>query len=187
MSSDQYLSQEPAVVSPEAVESMRFYLWILADRALADGLKHKVAPSDVVQQTMLEAHRDASNFVGETRAELRAWLRSILIHNVRNVERSLFTDKRSISREANGADAVWLISASDKSPSSMVAFDEEFALLERALANLPEDQRRAIEYRSFGQMSFGEVGERLERSAEAARKLWFRAVLALQSNMAKLK
>ncbi len=174
-------------LSPELLESMRFYLWLIADRSLASKVKQKVAPSDIVQQTLLEAHRDAGQYIGKSKGELRAWLRMILIHNVRNAERSFLADKRDVKRETAIADQANLQQDLQKSPSAIASFEEEFTLLEKALILLPDSQRRAIEYRSIRQLPFAEVGQRLDRSPEAARKLWFRSVQALQRKLADLK
>ncbi len=57
------------------LDQYRSYLKLLADLQLNPRLKVKEAPSDIVQQTMLEAHRDFAGFRGRTEAELRAWLK----------------------------------------------------------------------------------------------------------------
>jgi RNA polymerase sigma-70 factor (ECF subfamily) len=53
----------------------------------------------------------------------------------------------------------------------------------RAIDRLPDDYRRVIEARSFDGLSFEEVGARLDRSAEAARRLWVRALDRLRAEM----
>jgi len=40
-----------------------------------------------------------------------------------------------------------------------------------------------IQWRNYDRASFEEIGQRLERSAEAARKLWVRAVELLQQEL----
>jgi hypothetical protein len=53
----------------------------------------------VVQQTLLEAHRDAAPFRGATDAERAAWLRQALAHDLANSARDLTRAKRDIGRE----------------------------------------------------------------------------------------
>src|SRR5262245_11282645 len=62
----------------------RHYLWLLAQAQLGRHLRAKCDPSDLVQQTLLEAHRDFGQFAGKREAELLGWLRQILAHNLFN-------------------------------------------------------------------------------------------------------
>ena len=56
------------------LEQYRDYLKMLADMQLNPRLRVKEGDSDIVQQTMLDAHRDFPDFQGKTEVELRAWL-----------------------------------------------------------------------------------------------------------------
>lgn len=58
------------------------YLKILATTQLDQKLRHRVSPSDVVQETVCEAHCDFSQFRGDTEREFVAWLRQIMVHNL---------------------------------------------------------------------------------------------------------
>src|SRR6478672_14289 len=69
------------------LEICRNYLLLTANQELEPDLQAKVAPSDVVQKTYLEAFRDFRQFRGRTEAELLGWLRGILKHNLANVRR----------------------------------------------------------------------------------------------------
>jgi len=68
-------------------EQHRSYLRLQAEMQLSPRLKVKEAPSDIVQQAMLEAHRDLKDFRGKTDAELPAWLRRILTNNLAELAR----------------------------------------------------------------------------------------------------
>ena len=50
-------------------------------------VKVKEGASDIVQQTMLEAHRDFERFQGGSGQEWLAWLRRILAHNAADIIR----------------------------------------------------------------------------------------------------
>src|SRR5947209_10676268 len=69
------------------LEAYRGYLTLLARVQLGQRLQGKADPSDLVQETFLEAHRDFAQFRGRTEAELAAWLRQILAHNLANLVR----------------------------------------------------------------------------------------------------
>ena len=57
---------------------------------------------------------------------------------------------------------------------------EQDAALKKALLELSEEYRQVIEWRNYQGLSFEEIGQRTDRSAEAARKLWGRALKNLQ-------
>ena len=65
------------------------YLAALARINLDPRLQSKLDPSDVVQQTMLQAHRALREFRGTTDAEMAAWLRQILARNLTHAIRDL--------------------------------------------------------------------------------------------------
>jgi RNA polymerase sigma-70 factor (ECF subfamily) len=68
---------EPA--SPGAdLDRFRSYLLLLAQARLDPRLKGKLDASDVVQQTLLEAHQGLGQFRGRTAEQRAAWLRQIL-------------------------------------------------------------------------------------------------------------
>lgn len=78
------------------LEQFRSYLRLLAEQRLNPRLRVKASASDIVQQTMLDAHRDFAGFRGKTELELRAWLRAILVNNLLTVAKRYATDKRDI-------------------------------------------------------------------------------------------
>src|SRR4051794_6409643 len=78
----------------------RDYLGLAARARIETKLRAKVDASDLVQQTLLEAHRGFGGFRGAPEAEWRAWLRRILDHNAADfVRRYRTTGKREVGRE----------------------------------------------------------------------------------------
>jgi DNA-directed RNA polymerase specialized sigma24 family protein len=78
----------------------RKYLLLVANQKLDSDLQAKVSPSDLVQDTFLEAQHDFAQFHGRSEKELRAWLGCILVNNVANVTRHYRdTDKAAVDRE----------------------------------------------------------------------------------------
>jgi DNA-directed RNA polymerase specialized sigma24 family protein len=69
---------DPVVLA--ALEHYRSWLGLLARLQVEPRFRAKFDPSDIVQQTMLEAVRDWPKFRGGTEAELAPWLRQILAH-----------------------------------------------------------------------------------------------------------
>jgi RNA polymerase sigma-70 factor (ECF subfamily) len=63
-----------------------------------------------------------------------------------------------------------------------LALEKKIAL-ESSLASLPEESRRVIDLRHTQGQTFAEIGAALGKSAEAARKVWFRALGKLRQEL----
>ncbi|OWK39693.1 sigma-70 family RNA polymerase sigma factor [Fimbriiglobus ruber] len=168
----------------EALEACRVYLLGVADREMDDALRGKGGASDIVQETFLEAQRDFAGFRGTSEAELIAWLRRLLLNNVHNFARHYRgTAKRLASREVplDGADHD--VPARAPTPSGRIMADEQVDQLRLAIARLPEEYRTVLTLRYDDGLSFEEVATKLDRTPNAARKLWARAVERLEDEM----
>jgi RNA polymerase sigma-70 factor (ECF subfamily) len=168
----------------------RHYLLLVANKELDPMFQAKVAASDVVQDSLLEAGRDFLRFRGQTEEELLGWLRSILGHNLANVRRHYQeTGKRSVAREVPfpvnlDESPPRSVLHGGETPSTPLHRRERDEALERALQQLPEHYRQVIVLREWDRRTFEEIGGQLGRSAEAARKLWVRALEELGSLLA---
>jgi len=173
------------------LEACRPYLLLIANTELDDDLQAKAGASDLVQQTFLEAQRDFGRFKGTTETELHAWLRQILRNNLANFRRDYRKlAKRKVARETSlhsgetGPSILKDLPSKDDSPSIHLLRQEQEEMLQRVLNRLPENYRQAIVLRQREQCSFEVIGERLNCSAEAARKLWMRGLERLQEELA---
>ena len=81
------------------LERYESYLRFLARTQLDRQLASKLDPSDMVQQTLLQAHRARHQFQGSTSGELAAWLRQILARVIVHATRDFTSLKRDLSRE----------------------------------------------------------------------------------------
>lgn len=168
------------------------YLKILATTQLDNKLRQRVSPSDIVQETLLEAHRDFPQFRGQSEPELLAWLRRILIHNIGHVvERHILAEKRNVRREVSldrihrsvERSSMHLRQIADDgcSPSSAAQQGEHTRMLADHLAELQDDYRTVIMLRNLEGLSFNEVAESMGRSSGAVRMLWLRAIDSLRA------
>jgi RNA polymerase sigma-70 factor (ECF subfamily) len=176
-----------------ALEHYRHYLLLVAQKELDSALQGKAGASDLVQETFLEAQRDWVGFQGNSEEELRAWLRRLLLNNVANFTRSFrATNKRQVGREVplqprSWSDAPGGALPADISTPSKIALEHERAdALNRAVERLPESYRKVLLWRYQEQRSFEEISQALQCSANAARKLWARAVERLEKEMEAL-
>ncbi len=170
------------------LDSYRDYLRLVARQQMNPRLVGKGDPSDLIQETFLEAQRDFTQFQGDTEGELLAWLRQLLLNNISNFSRHYMqTSKRDARREIRlsgpaDSDQVSLLGA-EPSPSDHVVGAEESVALHHAIERLPEEYRRIIQLRYQDGRSFEEIAIMLGRSANAARKLWVRAIDRLQEDL----
>jgi RNA polymerase sigma-70 factor, ECF subfamily len=167
----------------ELLAACRGYLLRVAAGRLDPALRAKANPSDLVHETLLEAYRDFAGFRGQSEAEWLAWLRQLLLHNLANFERRYFrTAMRRLRREVRLADggAADAVAAPGPSPSSVLIAGERGRSVERQVERLPDDYRRVILWHHRDGLPFDEIGRRLSRSADAARRLWSRAIDRLQ-------
>lgn len=173
-------------------EHYRSYLELLARVEVGRRLKTKVDPSDIVQETFLEAHRSFASFRGESEAEFSAWLRTIVGRRVAHlVRRYLRNQGRDVRREQmldltlNESSQIIerSLAAIQSSPSNRASQREQVVLLANALARLPEDYHEVVVLRHFEGLSFNEVGERMGRSLDSVQKLWVRALGRLRQEL----
>jgi RNA polymerase sigma-70 factor (ECF subfamily) len=181
---------------PEAmgriIQECRAYLLTIANKELESGFGPKVGASDIVQETMLSAHRCIEDFRGSSREELLAWLRGILLNDIKQTRRRFRAAGRDVGREQaladeSGARPAEQVAACDATPSADAMAREEVNRLQQAIDRLSADDREVIDLRNWQRLSFADIGQRTGRSAEAARKLWSRAIARLQSELEKLQ
>ena len=168
----------------------RDYLGGMAHMQVESWLRAKVDSSDLVQQTLFEAHRDFERFQGATGGELLAWLRRILTHNALDLVRKYHgTAKRQARREV-GLRGAGDESALDRkapepaapgpSPSEEVIRRDDQLRVAAALAELSPDHRDVIVLRNLERLPFDDVARLMDRSRPAAQMLWMRAMKKLQ-------
>jgi len=172
----------------------RNYVSIAARAEVASWPKSKVDASDLVQQTLLEAHRGLANFRGTTEGEWLAWLKRILSHNAADfVRRYHGVEKRRAAREVSlaGTDDSQInapqLSDDGPTPSQLIMQKEMQLQVADAVARLPEDYQEVVVLRNLQQLPFDEVAERMGRSRPAVQMLWMRAIRKLQEVLSEVE
>lgn len=172
----------------ELFTKCRNYVDLIARAQVESWMRTKVDASDLVQQTLLEAHRGFDDFRGQTEAEWLAWLRQILNHNTHDfIRRYKKTDKRKIQKEVNlravGSDGESFFfepAGSDPTPSQILSEREREIELADAIAELSDDHQEVILLRNLQRLPFDEIALRMNRSRPAVQMLWTRAIRSLQ-------
>lgn len=170
-------------------ETFRRHLLLVAHEELPPVLRGKVGASDLVQETAVDARRDFPAFRGSTTEECFSWLRAILRNNVVDAVRRYGTSqKRAAGLEVSLASPTGrregaMLAASHGLPDRSAIRREDAGLLAEALGRLSVDHQAVLRLRYWEGLSFVEISDRMARSPDAVRKLWYRAVQRLQEEM----
>jgi RNA polymerase sigma-70 factor (ECF subfamily) len=173
----------------QLLDSYSQYLALLARMRIGRHIQGKIDPADVVQETLLDAHRQFDRFRGSCEAELTAWLRRILAGHLALVTRQYLGTKgrdarleqqlgELLDRSAEILDRGLLFTTS--TPSQHAVRREQAVLLADALAHLADDYREVIILRHLEGLAFREVAFRMGRSEDSVQKLWVRALTHLR-------
>lgn len=171
-----------------SLERFRQYLLLVARLQLGNGFRGKLDASDVVQQTLLEAHAQQHAFRGGTEAEQLAWLRRILVHNLADAIRALGRAKRglalqrSLEAAADESSQRWQAFLADgqTSPSQKAEKNEFLLRLANALESVPAPQREAVVLHHLQGMSLAAVATQLGKSEPAVAGLLHRGLKKLR-------
>jgi RNA polymerase sigma-70 factor (ECF subfamily) len=171
------------------------YLKLLVAAQLDTRLRARVSPSDIVQESFFEAHRDFGDFRGNSIGEFVTWLRRIVVNNIlRVVEQHVLAEKRDVRREVSLEEIGRRLEKSTvrletflaeqaESPSGCAVRREDEILLADKLATMPADYRDVIVLRHIEGLPFEEVATRMDRSAGAVRMLWLRALKKMRESL----
>ncbi len=170
------------------MQELQRFLEMTARHNLGEDLKTKIGASDIVQLSFLRVVEHFEKFRGSSSAELHAWLKTIVLNEINNTRRGFHTDKRNVKREksfdANGSRGPGMTAAdTNLTPSSEALSAERVELFHEMLEQLPPDYALVIRLRSIDQMTFKEIGERMNRSEDAVSKLWYRAMIKFEEKL----
>lgn len=149
------------------LDAQRDHLRALADRGLPPRLKARIDASDIVQQTCLSVFRQIDQFQGDDLSQFAAWLRKMHERNIRNAVRDqLQTGKRGDAREEVFEDD-GMAAADQVSPSQHAMRREIDEQVRRAMALLPDDERRVLTLRFVDGLTLVQISESLQISKDA--------------------
>ena len=160
--------------------------WVLkqAERMMLPESQKRCDAEDIVQDLFLLLYPKVSEFRGSTLAEFRAWVKSSLKNKVREQIRRDHSQKRDVSRERTKSATASCLLANHpdrcRTPSRIVAQQEQLELLKQALSELPPRQASALELKLLKGLTEKEIADQLGEPSNAVKGL-------LKRGMDKLK
>jgi len=171
-------------------ERCRNYVAVVARTQVESWMRPRIDASDIVQQTLLEAHRGLAKFAGDSEGEWLAWLRQILTHNTQDFIRRCRTEKRGggveVSLDAGGSTNGHYVSepsTGGATPSQVLLEQEQEIELADAISQLSPDHQEVIVLRNLQRLPFDEIAELMERTRPAVQMLWTRAIRQLEASL----
>jgi RNA polymerase sigma-70 factor (ECF subfamily) len=159
-----------------ALEACRDYLRLVVRRGVRSRSAAGPQTSDLVHNTLVDGWRDFSRFRGRTPGQLRAWLRAILIHISLNARRRPLEIPLGSAMDGEARSMA-------TSPSQAAQKQATFEAVDAALGRISPRHRDVIHLRIWDELSFAQIGEKLEVSEDAARMLFGRALANLRESM----
>jgi RNA polymerase sigma-70 factor (ECF subfamily) len=164
------------------MELVRPQLQIKAAPALSQRLRVKASVADIVQDALFDMCRHIDQFAGETEAQFYSWADRILARRIsKTIRRFIKTDARNLIREVSNdpkSDAPDLVD-NGTSPTQRAVRMENERRLNAAMDLLPDVERLIIQWRDWQNLDFATIGQKLQRSENAAQKLHARALVRL--------
>ena len=144
---------------------------------------------DLVQEVLIHALGGLEDFTYKDEGDFVRWLSKIAENELRGSLRRLHAGKRNMHREVRlehhgpttsaGGFQRTLDPVDATTPSIIMSKKEDLSKLEKAMDQLKPKYREAILLTKIEGLSYEEIGERLDMSADAVRMLATRAMVAL--------
>ena len=174
----------------ELIAHIHDYVQLMARQNASPQLQGKFGTSDIAQQSMARVLVGFDGFRGNTKGEFYAWLRTIVTNEARQLHRNYQAGKRDVNRERalaaerSGSLPGFAAIDGELTPRAQAIAAEKVETLHQALSRLPADYAEVIRLRNLEQLTLNEVAERMGRSFDAVRKLWYRGMVQLKDELA---
>jgi len=165
----------------EDLEKIRPVLISLAEAMISPAFRGHIDASDLVQQTLMEAHCSIEDLYSLDEGPFFAWLRAALRNNLLDAIRHFKTAKNNIARNIRESELQdsfarldQLLAVDETSPSQILQRNDEISRMLAALQTLPDNQRMAVMLKHLRGHTLKEVSEILQVSESAVAGLLHR-------------
>lgn len=164
----------------------------LARRKVGVDWQGKIDPDDILQEAYIAAFGGIEGFRPEGADAFYRWVAAIIDHRfidevrrLRRLKRDVTRQQRMPSRLSRHESLVKQLGDAHKRPSWAVRKQDAIGALMACIAQLPEDQRVAVQRLHLDEAPIGEVARELDRTEDAARRLAGRGLDALEKLMGR--
>jgi RNA polymerase sigma factor (sigma-70 family) len=162
--------------SPEALAEFEPALLARARRLIGPGIRHLIAPSDLLQETLLIAVRRFAELSGKPRRQVLSWLLSSMQYRLMRQVRDHRADLR---REEFGTNEA----GGSSSPAGRLIREEVRESLRDLIDGLPEPEKRVVLRIYVDRRPTAEVAAELGRTEGAVRAIHQRAIRRLRKRL----
>lgn len=150
----------------------RLVLWCAS--RMGGRLQGKSEPEDAAQETLLSVSRSIGDFKGNDIRAFMAWLFQIGENRIRDMAAHHGAKKRQEGPP---------LTVSQTSPSSAAARREQVDRIARSIETLRPEYADVLRLRRFEERSVKEIAELMDRTENAVRILYCRALKALRAGL----
>ena len=152
-----------------------------AAKSLGRDVSARVDPSDVVQETLIQATQDLPRFEGQSEGQWVRWLQQMLAGNAAKIRRHHLAQKRAVKRDVAVTESQFGVRPQPTNHSLEKL--EEAAQLAKAIDQLPEEMRFAISERVLWQRPWEQIAKEMGKPTGTVRALWTRGLRKLKQIM----
>ena len=166
----------------QLLEAYRARLKVFASFLLRNTSRTSVDVSDVVQETNLKAVAHFQSIQGNQEGKLAKWLRTTLRNHVTNV----IVSQNRPGRRPKSLDHLiehGSLVAEDSTPINQMIKREQADIVKDIIKELQPNYQQVLDLYYLKNLGHQEIGEKMGKDAEYARKLLYRATEALRKKL----
>ncbi|MCI0334624.1 MAG: sigma-70 family RNA polymerase sigma factor [Planctomycetes bacterium] len=178
----------------QLLEAYRPLLLKLANDQLDPELRQKAAASDLVQNSLIKATLAFPTCQFDKVQDVVSWLQEILANEIVTAHRRYRKAKKRDARRERPINSAhsrmwidYLAIHARTDDSVTLSRQDDITRVRVALDCLPPHYRQVITWRIVDGLKFGRIAVKLDRTEDAVRMLWNRAMRRLKSELRKLE
>ena len=151
-------------------------------------LRGRLAVDDVVQETLIHAHRSVAQFQDRGPGSFQRWLFALAENRLRDLQKFHSAQRRDPARERSSDELAFLqrIHARTSTPSAKISRKERVERLVQGIGRLPEEERELVIMRALEDRTFKDIAESTGERQAVVVATYGRALQQLKRDLAAL-